>query len=433
MDMFFNLVTIIAVVFSIILTAAAVSFMWWRRLSIVRAERDAFKQSSETEVSSLKQNIAQQKELHLQQLAFLEREQKNLQVHFQSLAQDALKQNNENFLLLAKEQLNKTQQEAQHSLLSRQKSIETLLDPIKGCLEAINNQHKELSEKHTSAYSSLKTEIKSLMDLQNSITSETQKLVEALRKPQIRGRWGEMTLRRVLEQSGMMRHCDFSEQDSQRDDEQKLQRPDVIIYLPGDRYVILDAKVPFDAYYELINAKDNDAKQLSLDRHVRHIMTHVKSLTQKAYWQQHNNKSPEFVILFMPLESAFVAAIEHEKDLLANSWQQKVIIATPSTLMATLMAINHSWKQHHLAENVEKAAEMARDLYGRLQIFAGYIQDVGTNLQRSTKSYNQAVSSFQTRLIPKAKQFQTLTSQENKDISIKEIDENIALLDVALS
>jgi DNA recombination protein RmuC len=409
---------------------AGLSFFWWRRLLALRLEYTTLKQTAEAEAKHLQSTLDQEKQLHAQHIAFLEREQKNQQVHFQSLAQEALKQNNENFLLLAKEQLSKTQQEAQHTLMSRQKAIETLLEPMKSCMDAIHKQHLELNDKHTSAYSSLKTEIKSLMDLQNTVTGETQKLVEALRKPQVRGRWGEMTLRRVLEQAGMMMHCDFVEQDAQRDADHKLQRPDVVMHLPGGRYVILDAKVPFDAYYEVVYAKDQETRQVALDRHVRHLMTHVKALTQKAYWQQYQNKAPEFVILFMPLESAFVAAIEQDPDLLAKTWEQRIILATPSTLMATLMAIAHSWKQHHLADHVEKAAEMARELYGRLQTFAGHLQDVGTHMQRSNKSYNQAVASFQTRLLPKARQFQTLalSAQDQKDITLKEVDETITPL-----
>jgi DNA recombination protein RmuC len=414
----------------VILTGGVVSLLWWRHLVGVRFGHATFQQNAEAEARHLNNALTQQKELHDQQISFLEREQKNLQVHFQSLAQEALKQNNENFLLLAKEQLNKTQQDAQHTLLSRQKAIETLLEPMKTCMDAIQKQHLDLNDKHTTAYSSLKTEIKSLMDLQNTVTGETQKLVEALRKPQVRGRWGEMTLRRVLEQAGMMMHCDFVEQDGQRDADQKLQRPDVVMHLPGNRYVILDAKVPFDAYYEVVYAKDQESRQIALDRHVRHVMTHVKLLTQKAYWQQYQNKAPEFVILFMPLESAFVAAIEQDPDLLAKTWEQRIILATPSTLMATLMAIAHSWKQHHLADHVEKAAEIARELYGRLQTFAGHLQDVGTHMQRSNKSYNQAVASFQTRLLPKARQFQTLalSTQDPKEIALKEVDETITPL-----
>jgi len=414
----------------LLVIVAGVSFAWWRRLLAVRLEYAAFKQTTEAEAKQLQMTLDQEKQLHDQQIAFLEREQKNQQVHFQSLAQEALKQNNENFLLLAKEQLNKTQQEAQHTLLNRQKAIETLLEPMKSCMDAIQKQHLDLNDKHTSAYSSLKTEIKSLMDLQNTVTGETQKLVEALRKPQVRGRWGEMTLRRVLEQAGMMMHCDFVEQEAQRDADQKLQRPDVVMHLPGGRYVILDAKVPFDAYYEVVYAKDQESRQIALDRHVRHVMTHVRALTQKAYWQQYQNKAPEFVILFMPLESAFVAAIEQAPDLLSKTWEQRIILATPSTLMATLMAIAHSWKQHHLADHVEKAADMARELYGRLQTFAGHLQDVGTHMQRSNKSYNQAVASFQTRLLPKARQFQALaiSAQDQKDITLKEVDETITPL-----
>jgi DNA recombination protein RmuC len=323
-----------------------------------------------------------------------------LLAQFQAASKQALQDNNQQFLTLADQVLDK-----------RQQAITHLLTPMKEALGKLEGQSKDIHEKQLGAYSELKEQIKHLNSLQQTVHGETNKLVEAIRRPSVRGRWGEMTLRRVLESAGMLNHCDFVEQNTITTDG-VAQRPDVILKLPDKRQIVIDAKVPFEAYLSAIQTNDEQERKVFLQQHGQQLRKHIKDLSSKSYWQS-VEPSPEFVILFVPSESAFSAALEADHTLLETGWQQRVVMATPATLMATVMAIAYSWKQERIAESAKQTAQLGRELYERLSTFVGYVNDVGKGLGRAVESYNKAVASYETRLLPKARSFEDLHLTQN--------------------
>lgn len=348
-----------------------------------------------------------EKQQGVQKAALLAEAREQLQGHFASLSQQALQANTQQFLELAKQVLGTTQTEAKGELDKRQTAIAQMLLPFHETVQRLEKETRELREKHTGSHLQLGEQIKNLTDLQQAVRNETGRLVEALRKPSVKGRWGELQLRRVLEHAGMLAHCDFVEQNSNRDDDGNLHRPDVILQLPGDRCIVIDAKVPFEGYTSAVMAEDEAGRKIQMASHIRQVKAHIKGLGAKAYWDK-LDVTPEFVIMFIPLESAFSAALEEDPELLAESWKHRVVLATPTTLMATVMAIAYSWKQEALAKNAEQAVDLGRKLYDRFCEFTAHLQGVGKSLNKSVECYNKAAASLETRLIPQAQRFEEL-------------------------
>jgi len=333
---------------------------------------------------------------------------------FSELANQSLKSNSENFLRLAKEKLGAQQDQANRDLGDREKAIEDLVKPIRDSLQASQKQITELEKTRSEAYGGIKSQLEAMQLSQHSLTQETQNLVKALRRPEVRGRWGEITLRRLVELAGMVEHCDFQEQVHSVGDDQVI-RPDMVVRMPNQREVVVDVKTPLDAYLEAVEAKDDTQRQLALRRHARNVREHIRTLSSKAYWAQFTN-SPEFVILFIPGDQFLSAALSEDPDLIESALSQQIILATPTSFVALLKAVAYGWRQLALADNALEIRQLAEDLYGRLTTFVTHMNKVGRQLASSVENYNKAVGSLERKVLPGARKFVELGIQTKKEL-----------------
>ncbi len=325
---------------------------------------------------------------------------------FAALASDALARNNESFLNLAQENLKQFQVKAQGDLDQKEKSIEALVKPVREALEKTEKQLRQIEHERKEAYGSLTKHLELMAQTQQQLHGETRNLVQALRRPEVRGQWGELTLKRLAELAGMVQHCDFYEQESVRTDEGML-RPDMIVRMPDGREIVVDAKTSLDAYLSAIEAADDSTRNAEYQRHARKVRERVKELAGKAYWSQFKN-APDFVVLFIPGEQFLAAALDHDRDLLEDALRQKVILATPTSFVALLRAVAYGWRQEALAENAEQIRNLGEELYNRMAVFAETFGKIGKSLDSSVAAYNKAVGSFEARLAPAARKFTEL-------------------------
>ena len=336
----------------------------------------------------------------------LEQTETRLRASFGELAQTALRDNTDMFLKLARESFAREQAVAQGALQERESALSALVTPIRQALEKTEQQIVGLERERRDAFSSLRTQIESLSLGQVALQRETRNLVGALRRPEVRGRWGELTLKRVVELSGMSEHCDFTEQPSVSGSEGSL-RPDLIVRMPDGRELVVDAKTPLDAYLEAIEAPTDELKALALARHAQQLEARVRELASKAYWNQFP-KSPEFAVLFLPGDQFLSAALIERPELLETALAQSVIIATPATLIALLKAVAYGWRQTVVAENAALIRDLGQELHRRLGTFLAHLGRTGQRLSSAVEAYNSAVGSIERQVLPQARRFTEL-------------------------
>lgn len=343
----------------------------------------------------------------------LEQTQSQLANTFNQLSNEALSRNNNSFLKLAEENLKRFQSEARADLSSREKAIEQLVKPIDEALKQTTKQIHDIEKERKESYGSLRSTIDQMTQSQQQLQLETQNLVQALRRPEVRGQWGEMTLRRLAELSGMVAHCDFFEQTHTNTETGSI-RPDMIVRLPEKREIIVDAKTPLDAYLSAIQAKEDKERQRELKRHAQVIRSRVRELSRKNYWAEYSN-SPEFVVLFIPGEQFLASALEVDPELLEDSMSQNIILATPTNFIALLRAVSYGWKQQALAENAENIRELGETLYKRLSTFGNHLSKLGNSLGSTVNNFNSAVGSLERQVLPGARKFTEMgISSKNK-------------------
>jgi DNA recombination protein RmuC len=378
---------------------------------VTRSRRKDLQQS----ISTLETRIKDQDELQLERDAAFEVATSRLAAAFSNLANQSLKSNSENFLRLAEQNLATQQEKAKRELGDREQAIENLVKPIRDALQQSQQQIGDLEKARSEAYGSIKTQLESMQSSQQSLAQETQNLVNALRRPEVRGRWGEITLRRLVELAGMVEHCDFQEQVHTVDEDDKIIRPDMIVRMPDQRELVVDVKTPLDAYLEAVEAKDDEQRALKLKRHARNVREHIRKLAGKSYWDQFS-RSPEFVILFIPGDQFLSAALNEDPDLIESALSQQIILATPTSFVALLKAVAYGWRQLALAENAEEIRQLAEDLYGRLTAFVGHMNRVGKQLASSVENYNRAVGSLERKVLPGARKFVELGIRPKKEL-----------------
>ena len=365
-------------------------------------------------LSTLSATLHEERKTTAEKLGLLNRASEELRETFQSLAAEALKNNNQSFLELARAKLESYQERAKGDLEARQGAVQALVEPIKTSLAKVDEQVRAMEEARNQAYGSLREQVASLISTQEQLRGETGNLVKALRTPAVRGRWGEIQLRRVVEIADMLPYCDFTEQETIRTDDGRL-RPDLIVKLPGGKIVVVDAKTPLQAYLEAIEAKDDDTRRGRLIEHARQVSEHMERLSSKAYSEQFD-ASPEFVVMFLPGEAFFSAALEQDPGLIEQGVRKGVIPASPTTLIALLRAVAYGWRQERLARNAQEISALGKDLHDRLRGLGNHLEAVGKGLDRAVESYNKAVGTLETRVMVSARRFAELGAPVTEDI-----------------
>jgi DNA recombination protein RmuC len=379
---------------------------------IVRGRKIKYLTTSNAELAM---KLTLEKQANEQFDAILDQTHVQLANTFNQLSNEALTRNNEHFLKLAEENLKRYQSEAKAELHSKEQAIEQLVKPINDALLQTAKQIHDIEKERKESYGNLSSTISQMALGQQALQSETQNLVQALRRPEVRGQWGEMTLRRLAELSGMVAHCDFFEQTHTVTETGSI-RPDMIVRLPENREIIVDAKTPLDAYLSAIQTTDDDVRKKELKRHAQIIRQRAKELAAKNYWVEFS-QSPEFVILFIPGEHFLSAALEIDPSLLEDTIKNNIILASPTNFIALLRAVSYGWKQQSLAENAIEIRELGETLYKRLSVFTGHLSKLGASLNSSVDNFNKTVGSLERQVLPSGKRFLDMGIRTKEEIT----------------
>jgi len=368
----------------------------------------------ELELAQARAGLGSQEALAAEREQALELAAMRVRAGFDAAAAEALRGNSEVFLQMARQALAQQQQLAAHQLTEREKAVESMLAPVREALQRTHEQIGRIEKERAEAFGALRTSLESVALGQQALQRETRNLVTALRRPEVRGQWGEMTLRRLAELAGMVEHCDFAEQVHVAGEEGAL-RPDMIVNMPDGRQLVVDVKTPLDAYLSAAEAQDDVTRDAALKRHAQAVVERVRALASKAYWAQFEH-SPDFVVLFIPGDQFLAAAVAEVPSLLEDAVRQHVIIATPTSFIALLKAVAYGWRQNALAENAARIQELAEDLYKRLARFGDHMARVGRSLGQSVDAYNSAVGSLERQVLPGARKFTELGLRPEKEI-----------------
>lgn len=407
-----------------IMAAIAGALLTWfrshKQISALREKNTALQTTLDMERTHIADKLTQ-----------TEKTREQLVETFGALSSQALKHNNEEFLKLAQENLKQFHIQAKNDLGEKEKAIESLVKPIREALDKNEKQIRTIENERKEAYGVLTQHLQSMALTQQALQGETRNLVKALSRPEVRGQWGEMTLKRLAELAGMVEHCDFFEQEHTQTETGGI-RPDMIVRMPGGREIVIDVKTPLDAYLRAVEATDDESRKKELLHHTRNVKERVRELSNKSYWSQFKN-APDFVVLFIPGDQFLSSALENDPGLLESAMQQKVILATPTSLVALLRAVAYGWRQESLAENAEHIRQVGDELYQRLATFADHLNKVGKSLNNSMQHYNKAVGSFDTRILPSARKFTEMGIAAKKPVEQPEqIETNARIIESAL-
>jgi len=394
----------------------------------IRNELDVERQSK---VEALTKLDASQKSFE-EQKALIEAMKTEMTDTFNALSSAALKSSSEDFLRLASEHLGKVVADTKGKLGEHQAAMDGMIKPLYETLKRYEEQIRSIEESRHKAYGSLEEQLRALALTHENLQRETSNLVSALRKPQVRGRWGEMQLRRVAELSGMSMHCDFTEQQSM-DTEKGRIRPDMIVHLPMEREIVVDSKVSLEAYLDAIAATTEDERKAKMEKHAQQVRSHMNKLASKEYWSQFK-QSPEFVVLFIPGESFLSSALDMDNTIIEDGIEKRVIVATPTTFIALLRAIAYGWRQEQLTKNAQEISELGRQLYERMNTLVQHFDSIGSNLEKAISAYNKAVGSMESRILPSVRRFKELGVTGADEIPvIEQIDQtprNLSILEL---
>jgi len=379
------------------------------------------------ERTSLKTTLEEQQKAWEEKLSLLNEAKEKLSDAFKALSADALKSSNEEFLKLAKTTLEKFQEGAKSDLEKRQIAIDELVKPLKESLSDVDTKLVEIEKSRSQDFGSLTEQMKSLATSEAKLKEETANLVGALRRPPVGGLWGQMQLRNVVELAGMLQYCDFVEQKSVTTETGRLQ-PDMVIRLPSERKIVVDSKVALDAYVQATESDDDETRQKKLKEHATRVRAHISSLGSKGYWEQFQ-PGPEYVVLFLPGEVFFSAALQEDPNLIEFGVQRRVWLASPTTLIALLRGVAYDWKQRQLAESAQIISKLGKELYDRVRAFANHLNDIRKGLDHAVDGYNKAVGSFESRILVTARRFRELGAATGDEIdTLQPIDKTTRMI-----